>query len=249
MKWVNYVPVVVICQLYFISFAVCLGFKGQIIEIPSEVGKVQENEFKSPILNGANFQSRFKVDLIRLNNDSEPISYTSVLNKNYMFKFDDLTLGNYQLLIDSYDFILSRNRYQIQVDGNEIRAYEDDLKLETFNRTSETNVTVQPLVIEIKDIKQYYEQRLGSISDMLMNSPFGFIFRNKVYTIIFTVCLGIMATPYIIGWINPDFADHFQEVQGRAQNRKLEERRSEKIEDVSKQTTRQQGGTRQRKQN
>lgn len=228
--WLNYILIITLLQVLFIGTSHCIGFTGQVIGIPSEIESIQASEHKSPVLNGINFQSRFNIELVPLNNVTTFESFKVLANKDFVFKFNNLETGSYELLINSYDFLLSSNRYRILVEDQEIKAYEEDLGQDTFNFTSEAIVSQQPLIVPIKGIKQYYEHRLGSIFNMLLDSPFGFIFKNKIYTILFVVCSAIMVTPYIISWVNPDFAEHFQEVQERAETRKREEKSSTRLQ-------------------
>ncbi|CUM46592.1 uncharacterized protein AC631_02044 [Debaryomyces fabryi] len=222
--WLNYILIITLLQVLFIGIGHCIGFTGQVVGIPSEIESIQDSENKSPVLNGVNFQSRFNIELIPLNNITISETFKVLANKDFVFKFSNLETGSYELLINSYDFLLSSNRYRILVEDQDIKAYEEDLGQDTFNFTSEAVISQEPLIVPIKGIKQYYEHRLGSILNMLLDSPFGFIFKNKIYTILFVVCSAIMVTPYIISWVNPDFAEHFQEVQERAETRKREER-------------------------
>lgn len=226
----SHLRIITILQVLLASAVYCIGFTGQIVGVPSEIDDIQIHNAEWPVLNGANFQSRFNIELISLDKSSGFESSKAFVNKNFSFKFNNLRTGSYELLINSYDFLLSSNRYRILIDDSEIKAYEEYLELDTFNATSEVIISEQPLSIQIKGIKEYYEHRLGSITNMLMDSPFGFIFKNKIYTIIFVVCSAIMVTPYLISWVNPDFADHFQEVQERAENRKREERKATRLQ-------------------
>lgn len=230
MMWFSCILIITLFQILFIAVGNCIGFTGQVVGIPSDIESIQANEHKNPVLNGINFQSRFNIELVPLNNLTKFESFKVLANKDFVFKFNNLEAGSYELLINSYDFLLSSNRYRILVEGQEIKAYEEDLGQESFNFTSEAIISQQPLIVPIKGIKQYYERRQGSIFNMLLDSPFGFIFKNKIYTILFVVCSAIMVTPYIISWVNPDFAEHFQEVQENAEARKREERRTARLQ-------------------
>lgn len=228
--WVNYILIITFLQVLFIGISYGIGFTGQVVGIPSEIESIQASEYKSPVLNGFNFQSRLNIELVPLNNITKFESSKVLVNKDFVFKFSNLETGSYELLINSYDFILSSNRYRILVEDQEIKAYEEDIGQDTFNFTSEAIISQQPLIVPVKGIKQYYEHRLGSIFNMLLDSPFGFIFKNKIYTTLFVVCSAIMVTPYIISWVNPDFAEHFQEVQERAETRKREEKSTTRLQ-------------------
>ena len=245
--WFSYILIITLFQILFIDVGYCIGFTGQVVGVPSEIESIQANEHKIPVLNGINFQSRFNIELVPLNNLTKFERFKALVNKDFVFKFNNLEAGSYELLINSYDFLLSANRYRILVEDQEIKAYEEDLGQETFNFTSEAIISQQPLIVPITGIKQYYEHRQGSILNMLLDSPFGFIFKNKIYTMIFVVCSAIMVTPYIISWVNPDLAEHFQEVQERAETRKREERSNarlqKEIEKVPNKRNQQRGGS------
>lgn len=207
-----------------ICSAKAIGFTGQIIGVP----EVEDLELQSKVLNGLNYQSRFNIDLIALNNSTDGLnSKKAVLNEDYKFKYDDLKEGDYELIVNSYDYTLNNNRFRIIVNEKEgvIKGKEDALISNNFNESSTQVIThINPLFISVGEAKQYYERQLGSISDILMNSPFGFIFKNRTYTIMFTIAVAIMVTPYILQFVNPDFADTFNELKEesaavRAQNK------------------------------
>lgn len=206
------------------------SLSGKIIGIPEELNTLQRESKTTPqILNGLNYQSRFKLLLIPLTDGQD--SRQGVLERNYGFKFDLLAPGEYQLIVNSHDFLLNLERFRVFVEDTErdqqieddeqtpiqqIKVYQEKLIKESYNVSSGQIITKEtPLVIEIKGYKEYYEIRLGSIWDMVMNSPFGFIFANKVYTILFTICSGIIVTPYILLYVAPEFANQFEEVQQR----------------------------------
>ena len=135
--------------------------------------------------NGDNYNNRISVDLYPLDSFT-PIS--TVVDSKYNFKFNNLEPGEYELLVNSYDFGFEQNRFKIIADEESIVAYEHGIGQETYNTTSLTNLNEKPLSIKYLATKEFYEYH-GSLSDLLMNSPFGFIFKNKYMTIVFTACL------------------------------------------------------------
>lgn len=204
----------------FISLlGVCLsesvGFRGIITNTPDKITETQDEQFRGLVVNYNNYQSRFDIDLFRLDNSTNDFSpIKGILNRNYEFNFENLEDGEYNLVINSYDFILSGGRYKIVVDQGSIRAYEDILASTSYNASNTYTISnIVPLEILIIDIKQYYEQAQGGINDIIMNSPFGFIFKNRTYTIMFVIAISLMAAPHILQFINPDFAETFNQIK------------------------------------
>lgn len=127
------------------------------------------------------------------------------------------------MIANSYDFTFTNNRFKIIVDDGKIVACESYLGQEQSNSSEVTEINHQtPLEIEFKEVKQFYEKSGGTVYDMLLNSPFGFIFKNKTYTIIFIVVLTISVAPTVAQWINPEFVEQFKEVQVQAAQLRLE---------------------------
>lgn len=192
---------------------------GKIVGFPSEYLEAQKESQGKPskVLNGINYQSRIKASLIPIKTNEEFEVFYAPLNRNFEFSFDHLVPGSeYQLLVNSYDFKLSADRFRVIVDDEGVvRAYQELLHKESYNVTSEKVVgsATTPLLIKVGSIKEYYEVKLGSLWDMVLNSPFGFIFANTMYTIIFGICCIIIAAPYILSWVAPDFASEFEEVR------------------------------------
>ncbi|CAH2354784.1 hypothetical protein CLIB1423_19S00232 [[Candida] railenensis] len=192
---------------------------GKIDGFPSEYLDAQKEAQGKPsrVLNGINYQSRIKASLIPIKTNKEFKVFDAPLNRNFEFSFDQLVPGSeYQLLVSSYDFKLNPERFRVIVDDEGVvRAYQELLHKESYNVTSEKVVgsSTTPLSIKVGSVKEYYEVKSGSLWDMVLNSPFGFIFANTMYTIIFGVCCSIMAAPYILSWVAPDFASEFEEVR------------------------------------
>lgn len=208
------------CLILFLSLlAGCLsesvGFRGRIDNAPDDIVKMQDERFRGLVLNYNNYQSRFNIDLFRLDNSSSEFASTKgYLNKDYEFYFKNLQDGEYNLVINSYDFILSGARYKIIVDQGTIKAHEDSWGSTSYNTSQVQTISeIIPLRILILDIKQYYEKAQGGLSDILLNSPFGFIFKNRTYTIMFTIAVALMIAPPLLQFINPDFAETFNQIK------------------------------------
>ncbi|KAI3402674.2 hypothetical protein KGF56_004555 [Candida oxycetoniae] len=202
--------VVVFILYYCIAVVSAIGFKGVIEGIPEQVTIDLPKDSIRIVPNIDNYPQRFKVDLYSLNDDKKQADFkqvTAVVSKDYQFKFEDLAIGEYELVISSYDFTFVHNRYRVRVDRDTITAYQDPLGEETYNITSAIEVSkVKPLKIKFKQVKQFYPKTGQSLADMVINSPFGFIFKNTTYTVIFVVCMAIMAAPYILQYVNPELA-------------------------------------------
>ncbi|EGW30843.1 uncharacterized protein SPAPADRAFT_52041 [Spathaspora passalidarum NRRL Y-27907] len=208
----------IITVLFSSVLVSAIGFQGQIINIPKQVNELY-HEKNVVVVNGDNYPARIKVDLYNLESDEKT---TSLVQQDYSFKFQDLKAGIYELIVNSYDFEFYTNRYRILVNDEIILAFEDRLGENSYNKTSEVNITKTPLTINFKYTKQFYENPQGSIGDWFLNGPFGFIFRNRVYTIIFTVMMGLSVAPYVLKWINPELAKELQEIQVQASKQTLE---------------------------
>ncbi|EMG45502.1 hypothetical protein SBY92_005003 [Candida maltosa Xu316] len=205
---------------YLISFTLALGFKGKIEGIPS----INDELFKTKnkiIPNGNNYNNRIKIDLYPANS-ANPIP--TIIDSKYNFKFNSLKPGEYDLIVNSYDFNFEKNRFKIIANDESIIAYENNLGSESFNVTSGIELKEKPLVINYFNTKEFYQYSGGSFQDMIMNSPFGFVFKNRTVTIIFSVCVAIMAAPYILQFLNPEFAAELNEIQVKAAKERLGEK-------------------------
>lgn len=214
-----------------ITFTIAIGFKGKIEGIPS-VNELYHTKNKI-VPNGDNYNNRISVDLYPLDSFT-PIS--TVVDSKYNFKFNNLEPGEYELLVNSYDFGFEQNRFKIIADEESIVAYEHGIGQETYNTTSLTNLNEKPLSIKYLATKEFYEYHGGSLSDLLMNSPFRFIFKNKYMTIVFTACLVIMAAPYILQVVSPEFAAELNQIQTQTAKERLGEKVIESPEPTIKST-------------
>lgn len=214
-----------------ITFTTAIGFKGKIEGIPS-VNELYHTKNKI-VPNGDNYNNRISVDLYPLDSFT-PIS--TVVDSKYNFKFNNLEPGEYELLVNSYDFGFEQNRFKIIADEESIVAYEHGIGQETYNTTSLTNLNEKPLSIKYLATKEFYEYHGGSLSDLLMNSPFRFIFKNKYMTIVFTACLVIMAAPYILQVVSPEFAAELNQIQTQTAKERLGEKVIESPEPTIKST-------------
>lgn len=200
-----------------VAIAASPSLFGKIVGIPSDFIESQRESLGKPskVLNGVNYQSRIKASLIPLKSGEQFEIIDAPLNKNFEFSFDHLSPGKeYHLVVNSYDFHLDAGRYRVIVDEEGVvRSYIQNLNKESYNSTSEKKVgsASTPLLVKVGSIKEYYEVKLGGIGDMIMSSPFGFIFANTMYTILFGICTAIIIAPYVLSWVAPDFASEFEE--------------------------------------
>ncbi|KAI5951178.1 hypothetical protein KGF54_004252 [Candida jiufengensis] len=232
--------IILLSLLYSLVFIQAIDLKVKIQNFPTEIDQLSQI-FKSKIPNLGN-SNRIKAQLYKLpkntnkfkNINFHPIDQP-VIDKNYQFNLKNLQNDeNYQLIIDSYDFEFEINRFKLNVSNDEVQVYEDKLGSLTPNKTSLVSVN-EPLIISIKSSINYYENSNNAIVDMIMNSPFGFIFRNKTYTIIFIFCLCLMLAPYIAEWISPEFAAQFKDVPIQDAFKTLEQRQdAKKSKEVNK---------------
>ncbi|KAK6456041.1 uncharacterized protein RJT20DRAFT_127811 [Scheffersomyces xylosifermentans] len=210
----------------FAAIASAAGFSGKISNVPAEF-KELFHEKNVHVVNGNNYPSRIQVDLIPLEgqNGAKLSKIGALVDEEYQFKFDGLNSGEYELLVDSYDFILSNTRFRVKVDAEAdlVSVFDDFLDSKTYNESSIVNVSKSaPLIIRYQDSKQYYERASGSLWDMVLSSPLGFIFKNQTYTIIFVVCLVIMIVPTAVSYLNPELAESFKEVEPQVAERRIE---------------------------
>lgn len=215
-------------QLAIILFSIitttcALGFSGKLVNIPERVSDIPKDVTTSAkIPNIQNLAYRTRVDLYSLNDSKDTKGFKpqrALVDKNNNFVFEGLNEGEYQLIVNSYDVTFHNNIYRIKVGDDEIIAFENPLGYDSYNTSSATKIDHdKPLQLRYKETKQFYERSGGTLVDMAMNSPFGFIFKNRMYTILFTVCLAIMAAPYVLQWINPELAAELNEAKVQMSN-------------------------------
>ena len=196
-----------------IQSILALGFSGKITNVPDQLDELHHHK-NVQVVNGDNYQARINIELIPLTDDSDDIKRLQTLvDEEYKFQYEDLAPGSYELLVNSYDFVLSNNRYRIIVDDY-VQAYEDYLHEPKYNETSRAFISHEkPLEIQFIESKQFYEFASGSLGEMVMNSPLGVIFKNKYYTMFFVFSLVIIAAPYVLSFISPEFAEQFNDVK------------------------------------
>lgn len=211
---------VAILILMLLDVSEGFNIKGKIVGMPPEVKQIQDQNFPSPLLNGINFQSRFTIELLNIQEDNVVNSKRGVLNEKYEFDFQGVDEGEYELDVISQDFLLAAEKYKVKV-GDHVEISEEAVGPYPGNKTV-LATEEQPLMIEFKGYKEYYERQLSSLVEMLQGSPLGFIFANKTYTIMFCVCMVIIATPYVLQWVNPELAKQLQEIQQEGASRQRE---------------------------
>ena len=143
---------------------------GKITNVPRNYQLVDKEEY----VNGENFGLRCS---IRLNLLEGSLESQLLVNKNFEFKSRPLKPGKYDLTINSHDFTFLQDRYIIEVNESAILAY--DYYLDKKDLGDAKDVTETPLLVKTVTSKQYYEVRLSSLQDMVMNSPLGVISLSR----------------------------------------------------------------------
>lgn len=197
--------------------ALGLGLFGSIVGVPEDALQAALAGVKSHIVNGLNFQSRIDVKLREITNENPWTKFIPV-KRDYKFELSNLAAGEYELTVHSYDFTIRNSRYRVIV--NElVYAYEDYLGRMAQNLSSMVAVSPQePLVVQVLDFNHYYETSQSKLTDMVTKGPLGFIFQNRLYTVLFLGSLVMMVAPYILQWVAPDLAQQIEEAKNRAQS-------------------------------
>ncbi|KAI5963699.1 uncharacterized protein KGF55_002579 [Candida pseudojiufengensis] len=226
---------ILIISLIHLIIANALDLNIKLENIPLEVENDISQLHKSKIPNLDN-TNRINAQLYLLptsnqkfkNINFKPIQQ-SIADKNYNIKFKNLQNdNNYELIINPYDFELVQNRFKINVTNDEFIILEDKLGSPSLNETTIKLSSNEPLKISFRNYIQFYERSNGTLMQMLLNSPLGFIFKNKVYTMLFFVCIGLMIAPYVAEWVNPEFAAQFKDVPIQDAFKTLEQRQEGK---------------------
>lgn len=186
-----------------VVLAASFELSGQLVDVPNF-----QLVDKDHIVNGDNLAARCT---IRLTSLDKPESEKLLIDKNYKFKSSSLKNGKYDLIVNCHDFTFKQDRFIIDVDEQGISATDYYLDKPEFGESK--NVTNDVLLVETVSPRQYYEIRLNSLSDMVMNSPLGFIFKNKVYTFMFVFSAVMMVGPYLLKFFNPEMAKRLEEIQ------------------------------------
>lgn len=238
---------------YFVAAACGLGFIGKIVGVPEDALEIQNSGVKSPVVNGINYQSRIDVRLTPIVASQTTESKVFAVKRSYDFDVSGLHNGEYQLTINSYDFILQNNRYKVVVDEEKINVYEDKLGAKAMNQSSVQIVGPKsPLFVEVTGYKEYYENPRGKLTEMIMGSPIGFIFRSKLYTSLLVASLVIMVAPTVISTVSPELAEEMSEIQKGGPIQKEPKGESQPLvqppaQEVSKATSGRAKGPRQRR--
>lgn len=208
-----------------------LRFEGKFVGVPEEALDSQARDLKSPVLNGLNYQARITVRLVKIEATNDLNVQTYPVRPNFSFEVDNITEGEYELMINSYDFNIRNSRFKLDVDQSQIRIQEYYLAADSFNSTSVQILTKSdPLVLEILDYKHYYQSAQSKLSEMIMNSPFGIVFQNRLYTILAAVTLAMMIGPPLVSTFLPEVAERFNELQREAYEMKVEKEASGRSE-------------------
>lgn len=207
---------------------VALGFKAQFVNVPEEKLELENRRLGKTLPIHRNYPSRIDAQIVGKGSKYGE-SHKYLVKKLYEFDVEDLAVGEYELLVHSHDFHIRKNRYRVSVGENEISVLDDFYGIEEVNATSARVVSAEsPLQIEAGRIKVYDESPQNKLVEMLMQSPFGFIFRNRLYTILFVVCMGLMILPTAIQWFFPDLADQFADMQKEAYEKRAQRVEAEK---------------------
>lgn len=228
--------------LSLVMSVVSYGFTGKFGQIPSELKELYQDK-QIHVLNGDNYQSRFDIELFKYDFDQEKYGLKTIalVNQDYTFEFQNLSMGVYTLIINSYDFQLNNNRYTIKIKENdsgevEVLSMENPYGSTKFNESSIISISNQyPLIIDIVQPYQFYELESNSLVDMLMNSPFGYIFKNKFFTIIFFISIGIMILPYVANLVAPGFVDSYNEIKEEINQEKQQKLKIVNQDEIDKQ--------------
>lgn len=196
-------------------------------EVTGHVNGIWEQMLKDndgrEVLKKYNPHSRFTISLYTLNESPVLDTRIAQLDSDSKFSFKNLSEGKYQLEIDSHDLELSGNIYQVRINNNSIKAFKDNLRYEHADLNEGVNLSKQLLEINAEKIKVYRSKQKGSLMDILLNSPFGFILRSRLYTSIFVGCLLLMAAPSIIAYVSPELAQEMKNAQIEAAEAKKKE--------------------------
>lgn len=208
-----------------------------------EINQLQTHQLyqSEKIVNGNNLPIRFDV---RLENGDKVQS--ALVNKDYEFTFENLPEGSYHLIIDSHDFLLGCDRFKVEVNETTVLATDYYLASESSGVTQD--ITEKPLRIEVIETQDYYESNQGSIKELVMQSPLGFIFRNTAFTIMFIFVIVMMVGPYVLQLVAPDVAKRLNEIHREQADLRIEERGKSsqpKIEEIPEKLS--EKSTRQRK--
>lgn len=190
------------------------GFSAKFDNVPADAIRAAGSGARSPILNGLNFQLRFDIEVVKIGPEFR-LQKVAVA-KDYTFEISGLDEGEYDLSLHSYDFTLQSPRYHVVVGEGKVTAYEARLGSRQYNASSAVELTQQPLVVNVVDYKQYYQSLEGKLTEMLQSSPLGFIFKNRLYTIMFLASVVVMVGPYLLTFILPDLAEQFNDMQQSA---------------------------------
>lgn len=218
----------VLAAAFAVQSAVALGFKAQFVNVPEEALELENVRAGKTLPIERNYQSRIDAQIVGLGSKQGEV-HKYLVKKLYEFDVEGLTTGEYELLVHSHDFHIRRSRYRVTVNESEISVVDDFLGDEALNRTLAVSVSEKsPLLIEALTVKIFQESPRNKLKEMLMQSPFGFIFKNRAYTLIFLVCMGLMITPLLIQWFFPDLADKFDEMQKEANEKRSQRVQAEK---------------------
>lgn len=214
-----------VCVLQSIA---ALGFKAQFVNVPEEKLELENLRSGKNLPIHRNYPARIDAQIVGLGSKYGE-SHKYPVKKLYEFDVEDLAQGEYLLLVHSHDFNIRKNRFRVSVVESEILVIEDPLGVKDVNSTSARVVSAEkPLLIEALSVKVFEESQQNKLKEMVMQSPLGFIFRNRMYTIMFVVSLAIMILPTAIQFLFPDMADLFAEMQKEAYEKRVQMAEAEK---------------------
>lgn len=209
-----------------------LQLSGKLTDVPKSYQLIDKNDY----VNGENFGIRCSIELNSLE-DSSKIQLP--VKKNFQFNSRPLKPGKYDLTINSHDFTFLQDRFIIDVNESTILA--TDYYLDKKELGEPKDITNEPLLVKTISTRQYYEVRLNSLGDMIKNSPLGFIFKNKIYTMIFLFSIVMMVGPYLLKFFNPEMAKRLEELKQEQSKQGTifidpKEIKDSKVEEISRET-------------
>lgn len=213
---------------WLLQAAFCLDFKARIVNVPEEALEIENLRSGRTRPIERNYQAKVDAKAVGLGPKYGEVHEFRV-KKTYEFDVEGLSAGEYKLLVHSHDFNIRQGRFHISVNDSAVVVTEDSLGISGANSTKSWVVSEkEPLIIEAATIKQYEENPRNKLMEMVMQSPLGFIFKNRLYTILFFVCMGLMILPLLVQWINPELAEQFSELQKEAYEKRAERVAAEK---------------------
>lgn len=202
------------------------------ITLNGKISNIPEIELANDhVINGDNLGSRITVVLTQKGAKSVPKK--ALVNQNYEFSFYDVENGSYDLNINSHDFLIHPERFNIEV--NDTTIISTDYYIVPNILSTTRDITETGLLVSVVGKKEYYESRNQSLKQMVMSSPFGYIFRSTPLTILFVFVMLASIGPYIIKYGNPELYKKLNELHEQEEAKQNEQpNKQPKIEEISR---------------